>query len=365
MPTSYARALAVAVLALGAGGVALATPAAAMEDPRRPTATVTHGPSCGPGVVRTLVTNGTQPHRVALVFDGSAEQDSAVLAAGQQVELVSAPIAWGVTVDVSVAVSAGDGTPEAPVELETYTRPSAEDCAAVAAPPSSTAPPATATRPGPATSVESGTTPPTTGGPGSPEAAVPAIPVPGTSQPADPATPAPGTTSGSTPGPTGGTPTGSPDADTPPRTSSPGAPSGSAGRSSVPAASSSAAAVSPGGVVTVRATGFTAGEPVAVTIPGVNEPLTTVAAAADGSVETVVQIPRGAALGSTTVRFTGGDSAATAGLALDVAARDRAVPESTGSPVAVAAGLALVGAAGTLGLLGARRSRGRHADTDR
>ena len=192
--------------------------------------------------------------------------------------------------------------------------------------------------------------------------------MPGTSQPADPATSAPGTTpggtAGTTPGTTG-TPTGTPDASAPPRTSSPGTPAGTAGRGGVPAASSSAAAVSPGGVVTVRATGFTAGEPVTVTIPGVDEPLTTVTAAADGSVQTVVQIPRAAALGSTTVRFTGSDSAVTAGLDLDVAARDGVVPESTGSPVAVAAGLALVGAAGTLGLMGARRSRGRHADADR
>ncbi|GAB4082332.1 hypothetical protein GCU67_10140 [Modestobacter muralis] len=367
MPTSYPRVLVVAVLSLVAGGVALATPAAAMEDARRPTATVTHGPSCGPDVVRALVTNGTQPHRVALVVNGGDEQASAVLAAGQQVELVSEPIGWGETVDVQVAVTAGDGTPETPLDLETYTRPSAEDCALVAAPPSATgtAPPATSAEPGPVTSAGPETTPPTTGAPGSP--GVPATTGPGSSPSSDPATSAPGTTpgstSGTTPGPTGGTPTGTPDTSAPPRTSSPGTASGPA--SSVPAASSSAAAVSPGGVVTVRATGFTAGEPVAVTIPGVDEPLTTVTAAADGSVETVVQIPRGAALGSTTVQFTGSDSAATAGLDLDVAARDGVVPESTGSPAAVAAGLALVGAAGTLGLMSARRSRGRHADADR
>jgi len=357
VPTSYARALAVAVLSLVAGGIALATPAAAMEDPRRPTATVTHGPSCGPDVVRTLVTNGTQPHRVALVFDGGAEQDSAVLAAGEQVELVSSGIGWGVTVDVSVAVTAGDGTAEAPLELETYTRPSAGDCAAVAAPLSGTAPQATSAEAGAATGAGPETTAPTAGGPGSPAPSVPATPEPGTSQPADPVTSAAGTaartTPGTTPGSTGGTPTGTPDGVAPPRTSG------------VPAASSSSAAVSPGGVVTVRATGFTAGEPVTVTIPGVDEPLTTVAAAADGSVQTVVQIPRAAALGSTTVTFTGNDSSATAGLDLDVAARDRVVPESTGSPFAVAAGLALVGTAGTLGLLGARRSRGRHADAGR
>ena len=341
MPTSFARTLAVAVLALAAGGVALAAPAAAMEDPRRPTATVTHGPSCGPAVVRTLVTNGTQPHRVALVFDGGAEQDAAVLAAGGQVELVSSGIDWGVTVDVSVAVTAGDGTAEAPLELETYTRPSAEDCAAVAAPPSGSAPPVT--RAAPPVATVSDTAPPTTDEPAAPGPSGPAAP---SSTSAPGSTPAAGTSASGAP----------------PRSSTAGAP---AGRSSGSAASSSAAAVSPGGVVTVRATGFTAGEPVTVCIPGVDEPLTTVTAAADGSVQTVVQIPREAALGSTTVQFTGTSSAATAGLDLDVAARDRVVPESTGSPATVAAGLALVGAAGTLGVMGARRSRGRHADADR
>ena len=343
MPTSYVRALAVAVLTLAAGGVALAAPAAAMEDPRRPTATVTHGPSCGPAVVGPLVTNGTQPYRVALVFDGGAEQDAAVLAAGGQVELVSSGIDWGVTVDVSVAVTAGDGTAEAPLELETYTRPSAEDCAAVAAPPSGSAPPVT--RAAPPVATVSDTAPPTTDEPAAPGPSDPVTPAP-------PSISAPGSTSAA----------GTSAAGAPPRTGTAGAP---AGRSSGSAASSSAAAVSPGGVVTVRATGFTAGEPVTVCIPGVDEPLTTVTAAADGSVETAVQIPRGAALGSTTVQFTGTSSAATAGLDLDVAARDRVVPESTGSPATVAAGLALVGAAGTLALMGARRSRGRHADADR
>src|SRR4051794_32441469 len=40
----------IAVGALLAFAVALAGPAAAIEDPRRPTVEVTHGPSCGPAV---------------------------------------------------------------------------------------------------------------------------------------------------------------------------------------------------------------------------------------------------------------------------------------------------------------------------
>jgi hypothetical protein len=363
---SVAR-LSAVVFLLATAGIALAAPAAAMEDPRRPSATVTHGPSCGPGVVRTLVTNGTEQHTVTLVFDGGSVQDSATLGPGEQVELVSSDVDWGTTVDVSVTVTAGDGTPEEPLELDTYTRPSTEDCAAVtpptsdpAPPPSSSAPPATPDVPATPPGTEPETTPPTTvapvpSTPGVPTTTGPTTTGPSTTapRPTGPATSAPGTVATSA----------TPEAGGPPRTSGAGTPAATAGRGS--AASSSAAAVSPGGVVTLRATGFTAGEPVTVTIPGIDEPLTTVTAAADGSVETVVQIPRDAALGSTTVQFTGTDSATTAGLDLDVAARDRVVPESTGSPAAVAAGVALVAAAGTLGVMGARRSRGRHADADR
>jgi hypothetical protein len=336
--SSTARTLTVAVLSLATAGVALAAPAAAMEDPRRPSATVTHGPSCGPAVVRTLVTNGSAPHRVALVFDGGAEQDAADLAPGEQVELVSSDVSWGVTVDVSVTVTSVEG-PEAPLELETYTRPSARDCAAI----TPTTEPAPAGTPTPAETVVPETVPPAGD---EPTSSAPGSPVPDTSQPPVPSTTAPGTTTGTT------------EAGAPPLTSAAETPAGHSGGS---AASSSSAAVSPGGVVTVRATGFTAGEPVTVTIPGIDEPLTTVTAAADGSVETVVQIPRRAELGATTVQFTGAQSAATAGLDVDVAARDGVVPQSTGSPFTAAVGLALAGAAGTLGLMGARRSRGRHA----
>jgi hypothetical protein len=114
--------------------VAVAGPAAAIADPRRPSAEVTAGPSCGPGVVRVAVTNGTQPHRLTLVLDGTATPASAELAGGAATELVSADVDWGQTVDVSVAVTDVDGTDEAPIEFGTYTRPSAEDCAAVTAP---------------------------------------------------------------------------------------------------------------------------------------------------------------------------------------------------------------------------------------
>jgi hypothetical protein len=276
-----------AVCAVLVGAVALAGPAAAIADPRRPEAEVTHGPSCGPGVIRVAVVNGTVGHRVALVFDGGAEQDSAVLGSGEQVELVSSDVDWGRTVDVSVTVAGADGAAQAPVEFGTYTRPSAEDCAAVGSPA------------------------PRTGGE-STLSASPVVRVEGSDR--------------------GG-----------------------------PAGSASSAAVSPGGVVTVRATGFSPGEPVTISLIGVRDPLTTVTAAADGSAEAVVQIPRRAALGTATVQLVGGLSAAMAGLDLQVAARARPIAAQTTSVPGLAAGIALVGVTGMLGLTAARRPHGGRA----
>ncbi|WP_438819499.1 hypothetical protein, partial [Modestobacter versicolor] len=181
----------VAACALLTGAVALAGPAAAIEDPRRPTAELTHGPSCGPGVVRVTVTNGSEPHRVALVFDDVREQASADLGIGEQAELTSADVEWGTTVDVSLTVTAPDGTVGEPLEFGTYTRPSAEDCAAVTPPtpettPGSTPPPAPSstatTTPGSPSSTSS-----TPSRPGTPTA--PGTP---TQQPSSTA-PAPGT----------------------------------------------------------------------------------------------------------------------------------------------------------------------------
>ncbi|HEV7870815.1 MAG TPA: hypothetical protein VGO95_06120 [Modestobacter sp.] len=358
MPTtSSARAVlspALVVLAaacvLLAGAVALAGPAAAIEDPRRPTAEVTHGPSCGPGVIRVAVTNGTQPHRVALVFDGAQEEDSAVLANGEQAELVSSDIDWGETVDVAVTVAAADGTAEEPLQFGTYTRPSAEDCAAVTPTTPETSPPASTPESSPPTSPET-----------APTSATPSTTSTTSSSTTRPSTPS------TVSGPTSTRPSGSAPPATPgtPRPTAPGpAPDGAADASSGQAGSASASSVSPGGVVTVRATGFTPGEPVTVSMLGVAAPLTTVTAGADGSVEAVVQIPRGAALGTATVHLVGGLSDATAGLPLKVAARTRPVVERTTSVPVLAAGIALIGAAGGLSLMAARRPRG-HRTTRR
>ena len=82
-------------------------------------------------MVRVQVVNGTEPHRVALVFDGSVQHEFADLGPGQRVELGSPDVDWGTTVAVSVTVADDDGAAELPLELGTYTRPSQEDCDAL------------------------------------------------------------------------------------------------------------------------------------------------------------------------------------------------------------------------------------------
>jgi hypothetical protein len=118
-----------------------------------------------------------------------------------------------------------------------------------------------------------------------------------------------------------------------------------------------AGAVAPGGVVTVRGSGFVPGEAVDVSLGGADGPLTTVVAASDGSVEAVVQIPRAAELGQVTVRLVGRTSSATTGLDLQVAARQQSLaPTSDPVPVA-AAGTALLVASAAVGVAVARRPR--------
>ena len=304
-----------AVGALLLAGTALAGPAAALEDPRRPVAEVTHGPSCGPGVVRVQVANGSEPHRVALVFDGAAVQEVADVGPGERVDLASADVDWGTTVAVTVSVAAASGAAQLPLDLGTYTRPSKADCDALVLSPEPTqvAEPdrVTSAVPGAGAVPDSGSKTP--------------VPMP------------PMGAGGSSPLPDAGA--------TPP---------------AVPVGATEetvAAPVAPGGVVTVRGSGFTPGEPVDVTLDGVPEPLATVVAAPDGTIEAVVQIPRGAHLGAVTVQLVGRTSSATSGLDLQVAAREQSLA-ATSTPVpVVAAGAALLLAGGALGVATTRRPR--------
>jgi hypothetical protein len=338
-----------AACALLAGAVGLAGPAAAIEDPRRPTAEVTSGPSCGPAVVRVAVTNGTEAHTLVLVVDDAGAQGSADLGPGETAELTSGDVDWGQTVEVAVAVTDLDGTAEESLRLGTYTRPSAEDCAAVTAPeatadptpapPSTTDPAPTASSPSAPTGTEPTTsTPPST-------SALPTRPTFPGGTPWASGSSAP-TTRSTTPASSSSSPAGSGSGAEP--TDDPSA--GQAG-------SATAASVAPGGVVTVRAAGFTPGESVTVSLLGADAPLTTVAADPGGKVEAVVQIPRDAALGSATVQLVGGASDAVAGLPLEVAARSRPAAAPTTAAPGLAPGLGLIGAAGLLGLTAVRRSR--------
>lgn len=124
--------------ALVLGGIALASPAAAVDDPSRPDARVTHGPSCHPGGVVVEVTAGTVDYAVTFATTRTpAGEDSADVPAGETVVLRTGDVAWGETIDGRLEYRALDGSGETFVdELEgyTFTRPAEEDCAAITAP---------------------------------------------------------------------------------------------------------------------------------------------------------------------------------------------------------------------------------------
>src|SRR4051794_29692741 len=121
-------------------GVALAAaaPAAAAQDPTRPDAQVTHGPSCRPGGLVVEVVAGTSPYFVRLATTRTPSgEDEATLQPGQTVVLHSADVAYGETIDGRLEFAAQDGSGVTYVdELEEYsfTRPSQEDCDAIADP---------------------------------------------------------------------------------------------------------------------------------------------------------------------------------------------------------------------------------------
>jgi hypothetical protein len=139
-PTSVAGTVLLAVLsgALFSAGVALAGPAAAVDDAARPGARVTHGPSCRPGGVVVEVTGGTVGYAVTLATTRRpAGEEAAEVAPGVVVVLRTGPVQWGETIDPFLRYAALDGSAAGYVdELPGYrfTRPAAEDCAAIAPP---------------------------------------------------------------------------------------------------------------------------------------------------------------------------------------------------------------------------------------
>jgi hypothetical protein len=123
-----------ALLMLGAG-IATAVPAAAVEDPTRPDARVTHGPSCEPGGVVVEVTAGTAPYAVRLATTRvPGGEDAAELAPGESVVLRTAGVDWGETIDSRLEYTALDGSGTTYVDeldVYTFTRPTEADCAAI------------------------------------------------------------------------------------------------------------------------------------------------------------------------------------------------------------------------------------------
>ncbi|MGY1760121.1 hypothetical protein ACI79G_05850 [Geodermatophilus sp. SYSU D00779] len=128
----------VTVLALLCAGIALAGPAAAVDDVARPDARVTHGPSCRPGGVVVEVTGGTVGYAVTLgTGRRPAGEDAADVAPGAVVVLSTGEVDWGETIDPFLAYTALDGSGDGWVDDLTgfsFTRPAAEDCAAISPP---------------------------------------------------------------------------------------------------------------------------------------------------------------------------------------------------------------------------------------
>jgi hypothetical protein len=294
------------VLLFAAAGVALAPAAAAVDDPTRPDARVTFGPSCRPGGLVIEVTGGTAPYFVRLATTRqSAGEDEARVDPGATVVLRSDDVDWGETIDGRLEYAARDGSGVIFVdELDNYsfTRPTQEDCDAANDPTQPhPSPPASA---GPAAEAPSATPSLAPTEPQDTEAAV---------------------------GPRG---------------------PGTSGQAS-------AERVAPGGTLTVEGTGFLPGERVVVQLPD-GAVVGSATARPDGSVRAEIRIPQRADTGRTTVSLVGRDSEVVTDVELQVAAAT-ALTEDDGAaalvPLVVAAA-ALVGtAAGLASVAGRQRHR--------
>jgi hypothetical protein len=319
--------------------VATAAPATAIDDPTRPDARVTHGPSCRPGGLVIEVTAGITPYVVRLATTRTPTgEDEAVLQPGESVVLRSGEVAHGETLDGRLEYSARDGSGTAYTdELDDYsfTRPAREDCDAVAAP--TTPEPGPQTTPSP--TPESSGAPSGSAGPGQ-------APAPGTASTTPAPTEEPRPSGSAAPAPT-----------EEPRPSGSAAPAPDGGSSEPPAHQ-----VSAGGSVILQARGFLPGERVTIQLHDGGAILGTTTAGPNGSVEADVRIPDGTAAGRTTVNLVGSDSALVAGVDVQVAGAERPVAGNGWADLVAltAAAVALVGsAAGLVSVAGARRTAGR------
>jgi len=299
-PRVGAAVLAGVVAALLAGSVAVAGPAAAAQDPSAPQVTVLRGPSCDPGGIQLEVTAGDVGYAVRLATTRDPDgEDEATVGPGEHAVLTSDDVAWGETIDPRLEYTALDGSGRTFVdELDdwTMTRPSHGDCAAIAAPSSES------TRSGAVS---------TTAGSSEPERA-----------------PAAQTTAVVA--------------------------SGAAAADGV-----AARAVTAGGWITVRGTGFTPGETITVHLRGSSAVLGRGMAGPDGTALVALKVPPRAS-GPTQLDVVGATSRATAGLRLLVAARQTPVPASRPfSWPALLALLSLVIAGGGVVAIGRRGWVGR------
>jgi len=303
--------------------VAAAAPAAAIDDPTRPDARVTHGPSCRPGGLVVEVVAGTSPYSVRLATTRTPSgEDEAILGPGETVVLRTGDVAWGETIDGRLEFAAQDGSGVTYVdELQEYsfTRPTEEDCAAIAEP----------SDPEPSSPEPSGTASPSA--PASPTTS--SAPAPSGSE-----TPTPAPSAGSdTPAPGGTVPTGGAGG-APPRE------------------------VTAGHTVTLQAAGFLPGESVTIQLHGSDDVLATATAGPDGTVQTDVRIPSGTEAGPATVHIEGVESDVVADVALQVAAAPMPIAgDGAGDIVPLAAAaVALVAAVGGLFSVVGRQRSHRH-----
>jgi hypothetical protein len=288
-------------------------PAAAVENPSRPDARVTHGPSCQPGGLVVEVVAGTAPYSVRLATTRQpAGEDEATLAPGETVTLRSGDVAWGETIDGRLEYTARDGSGETFVdELDTYsfTRPTQEDCEAVAAP---------------------------TGAEASPEAA----PSAGVASPPASSAPVPApSAAGQPPAP----PTGA----------------GEPGPTATGTTASATRPVSAGGTVTLVGAGFFPGERVTIHLHGTETVLGSGTAGPDGTVQIEVRIPDRTATGPATVDMFGHRSETVADVELEIAGHSSAVVDDGLADLVplVAAAAALVATVGGLvSVAGSRRA---------
>ncbi|MCW2699850.1 MAG: hypothetical protein JWQ45_1385 [Blastococcus sp.] len=316
------------LVALFAAAVAAAAPAAAIDDPSRPDAQVTHGPSCRPGGLVVEVQAGTVPYVVRLATTREpAGEDEAELAPGESAVLRTANVAWGETIDGRLEYTSRDGSAATYVdELEHYsfTRPTQEDCDAITAA-AAPEPPG----PGPGASAPAPT--PTAGTDG--DDAAPASSAPGSGGP----TTTPSTGDGQ-PGPS------APSTD--------GETSGASGER-----------VAAGSTVTLQAAGFLPGERVTILLHAGGAVLGSAVAGDDGTVWAEVQIPSGTAIGAARLDLVGDSSAVVSNLQLQVAAEQvlAAVRGTVPLWLLVAAAVALVGSIAGLVSVAGRQHAMRHA----